>query len=31
LIERIDALEAQMREASYTFRLRAMKRPVWRS
>jgi hypothetical protein len=31
LIERIDALEAQMREASYTFLLRAMKRPVWRS
>jgi hypothetical protein len=31
LIERIDALEAEMREASYTFVLRAAKRPAWRA
>lgn len=30
IAERIEALEQQMREASYEFRLRAMPRPAWR-
>lgn len=30
IAERIEALEAEMREASYTFRLRALSRPAWR-
>lgn len=31
IIERIDALEAEMRESSVTFRVRAMPRPRWRA
>lgn len=31
LIERLDALEAEMRGSSYTFVLRAVKRPEWRA
>jgi len=31
LVERIDALEAEMRDSSYTFVLRAVTRPRWRA
>lgn len=31
LAERIEALEAEMREHTYTFRLRALPRPQWRA
>lgn len=31
IVERIEALEAEMREHSYEFRLRALKRPDWRA
>jgi hypothetical protein len=31
IADRIDALEGQMREHSYEFRLRALKRPDWRA
>jgi hypothetical protein len=31
IVDKIEALELQMREASYEFRLRALRRPVWRA